>query len=129
MQTMEGKQVVPVTPRTARRSFTKEFKRELVRQAMLPEVSRAALALANGVNANQLARWCREHQRADHVTFVPVVSAASTASEYARAPLATVPPTELEWLHGQTRIVIRGNVEVEILRTIISQTLASTSAA
>ncbi|WP_320534754.1 transposase [Robbsia andropogonis] len=57
---MEGKQVVPVTPRTARRSFTKEFKRELVRQAMLPEVSRAALALANGVNANQLARWCRE---------------------------------------------------------------------
>ncbi|MGF7190424.1 hypothetical protein JOE11_003475, partial [Robbsia andropogonis] len=27
---MEGKQVVPVTPRTARRSFTKEFKRELV---------------------------------------------------------------------------------------------------
>ncbi|WP_366520266.1 transposase, partial [Robbsia andropogonis] len=55
MQTMERKQVVPVTPRTARRSFTKEFKRELVRQAMLPEVSRAALALANGVNANQLA--------------------------------------------------------------------------
>ncbi|WP_320534334.1 transposase [Robbsia andropogonis] len=58
---MEGKQVVPVTPRTARRRFTKEFKRELVREAMLPDVSRAALALGNGVNANQyvMTRPCR----------------------------------------------------------------------
>ncbi|MGI4812476.1 MAG: transposase [Janthinobacterium lividum] len=63
---MEDKQVVAVTPRTARRSFSKQFKRELVRQALLPDVSRAALALANGINANQLARWCREHFRAEH---------------------------------------------------------------
>ncbi|MDY7579313.1 transposase [Herbaspirillum sp. RTI4] len=99
---MEGKQVVPVTPRTARRSFTTDFKRELVRQAMLPDVSRAALALANGINAHQLARWCREHQRADHLTFVPVVSAVPTASAYALAQSAPVSPTEIEWRHGDT---------------------------
>ncbi len=126
---MEGKQVVPVTRRTARRSFTKEFKRELVRQAMLPDVSRAALALANGVNANQLARWCREHQRADHVTFVPVVSAAPSASEHARAQNAPVSPTEIAWQHGNTSIVIRGKVDAEVLRALISQTLASSRAA
>jgi len=122
---MEGKRVVPVTPRTARRSFTKEFKRELVRQAMLPEVSRAALALANGVNANQLARWCREHQRADQATFVPVVSTAPTASEYALPAI----PGEIEWRHGDASVTIRGKVDTEILRAVISQTLTSSRAA
>lgn len=125
---MEGKQVVAVTPRTARRSFSKEFKRELVRQSMLPEVSRAALALANGVNANQLARWCREHQRANQVTFVPVVSTAPAPTEFVLPPNIPAVPTEIEWRHGNSSLMIRGKVDVEILRTIISQTLASSRA-
>lgn len=122
---MEGTQVIPVTPRTARRKFNKDFKRELVQQAMLPGVSRAALALANGINANQLARWCREHQRADQVTFVPVVSPASTPSAYVHTQRSSHPSSEMVWQHGDTSIVFRGHVDADIVRMIISQTLAS----
>jgi transposase-like protein len=129
---MEDKQVVSVTPRTARRRFTKQFKRELVQQAMLPEVSMAALALANDINPNQLARWCREHRRADGAaeiaTLVPV-NIAPAVTEFDGAPSPAVAVGEIEWRHGTSSVVVRGNVDIEILRTIISQTLASSRAA
>jgi hypothetical protein len=133
MLAMEDKQVVPVMPRTARRSFTKQFKRELVRQAMLPDVSMAGLALANDINPNQLARWCREHQRADSVcdvaTLVPVNIAPHTISEFVPASTPSASPGEIEWRHGKASVIVRGKVDAEILRTIISQTLASSRAA
>lgn len=57
---MEDKQVVSVTPRTARRTFSKQFKRKLVLRAMSPGVSLAALAQANEINANQLSRAAQQ---------------------------------------------------------------------
>lgn len=57
----EEPDVVEVKPPTARRRFSKTFKRELVEQTMRPDVSMAAVALANGLNTNQLARWRREY--------------------------------------------------------------------
>jgi transposase-like protein len=129
---MEDKQVVSVTPRSARRSFTKQFKRKLVQQAMLPDVSMAALAHANDINPNQLARWCREHQRANSATEIAMlvpVNIAPAISEFNVAPSPAVAVGEIEWRHGSSSVVVRGNVDTEILRTIISQTLASSRAA
>jgi hypothetical protein len=100
---------------------------------MLPGISMAALALANDINANQLARWCREHQRADNVaegmTLVPVNVVGHTASEFMPALPPPPLPGEIEWRHGNASLIVRGNVDAEILRTIISQTLASSRAA
>ena len=129
---MEDKQVVSVTPRTARRSFTKQFKRKLVRQAMLPDVSLAALAQANDINPNQLARWCREHQRADHATEIATLVPVDIAPAVAELNPASSPAIcvgEIEWRHAMSSVVVRGSVDAEILRTIISQTLASSRAA
>ena len=123
---MEGKQVVTVTPRTARRSFTKEFKRELVRQAMMPDVSRAALALANGVNANQLARWCREQQHAERATFIPVAITAPVVA--APRPHTPIVSGEIEWRHGNASMIVRGDVNPDMLRIVISETLTSSRA-
>ena len=47
-------------PICRRRSFSPEFKFGLVMQCQ-PGVSVSAVALANGINANQLRRWIREH--------------------------------------------------------------------
>lgn len=123
---MESKDVVTVSARTARRRFSAQFKQELVEQALRPDVSLAAVALANGVNANQLSRWRREFlQPPTAASFVPVrVIEASVSSE----PIAVaVPSGEIEWRHGATCLTIRGNVDTAVLLTIISQTLAAGS--
>jgi len=44
----------------ARRSFTAEFKREAVRLARKPGVSRSKAATQLGVHPNVLAYWCKK---------------------------------------------------------------------
>ena len=47
-----------VTPRPRRR-FSREFKQQLVDQCQLG-MSVAGIAMANGINPNQLRRWIRQ---------------------------------------------------------------------
>lgn len=44
-------------PRRTRRTHTETFKRSLIEACNEPGASVAGVALANGVNANQLRRW------------------------------------------------------------------------
>jgi len=48
--------------RDGRRRFDKASKRELVEACLRPGVSIAAMALANGVNANLLHKWIRDYR-------------------------------------------------------------------
>lgn len=128
---MEKTEVIKVTRRTARRRFSAQFKRELVEQALRPEVSLAALAQANDVNPNQLSRWRRIHLQAQaSTTLVPVTIMPQPVPMMEPATPTSVARTgEIEWCHGQTRLVVRGDVDVAILRAIIAQTLAATRVA
>ena len=47
-------------PRRTRRTHSEEFKRSLIDACGEPGASVAGVALANGINANQLRRWMRE---------------------------------------------------------------------
>lgn len=47
-------------PSRQRRSHKEEFKQAVVEACCEPGVSVAGIALANGVNANQVRRWMRE---------------------------------------------------------------------
>ena len=49
-----------VIPRRTRRTHSEAFKRSVVAACREPGVSVAGVALANGVNANQVHRWMRE---------------------------------------------------------------------
>ena len=49
--------------RRTHRTYTPEFKAELVRACQQPGASIAALAGQQGMNANVLHRWLKEHQR------------------------------------------------------------------
>jgi len=65
------------------RTYTHQFKAELVAAAKQPGASIAALALQHGMNANVLHRWLKEHERsACHQLVGPNSSGA---------PLATSP--------------------------------------
>ena len=45
-----------------RRQFTDEFKREAVRLASQPGISKAEISEDLGINANMLHRWVREQE-------------------------------------------------------------------
>ena len=51
-------------PSRQRRQHERGFKEELVRQSLQPGASVSAIALNNGINANMLFKWRREHLRA-----------------------------------------------------------------
>ena len=54
-------QTIPA--RRSHRTYTAQFKSELVAQCMSPGVSIAALAGSHGMNVNVLHRWLREFER------------------------------------------------------------------
>jgi transposase len=45
-----------------RRKFSDEYKREAVRMALQPGVTKSQVARELGINANLLGRWCRDYQ-------------------------------------------------------------------
>lgn len=50
-------------PRRRRRTYTAQFKTDLVAQCMDPAVSLAAVAIEHDLNPNVLRRWVMEHER------------------------------------------------------------------
>ena len=58
------------TPRYAvsrtHRTYTSQFKAELVAACLQPGASIAALALQHGMNTNVLHRWLKEHRQGHH---------------------------------------------------------------
>jgi transposase len=118
--------------RTGRRTYTRDYKLEVVRQCRGPGVSVAAVALAHGINANLVRRWIVGHQRAllDPVpklqaTLLPVTIDAATAPAEGRAVDAVTKrrrpdgaTIEIE-LYG-ARIHLRGGVDVQALRNVLA---------
>ena len=121
--------------RTGRRTYTLEYKADLVRQCGTSGVSVAAMALAHGINANLLRRWIVGHHRAlvdstvkPPATMLPVTVETSTsvleapterlvdASTKRQRPGATT--IEIE-LYG-ARIVLRGGVDAQALRSVLA---------
>jgi transposase len=49
--------------RRTHRTYTREFKAELVPACQVPGTSTSAMAAAHGMNANVLHRWLKEHAR------------------------------------------------------------------
>lgn len=51
------------TPRRRRRTYTAQFKTDLVAQCLDPAVSLASVAIEHDLNPNVLRRWVIEHER------------------------------------------------------------------
>ena len=79
-----------VAPGRRRRRHEAEFKARLVQECQRPGVSMAAVALANGVNANLLRRWVM----ADRQNGVCAPQSQSTPpnEEFIALPLVAGPP-------------------------------------
>lgn len=73
--------------KTPRRTYTKEFKDELIALCDRGDRSLAQVAMAHQINANLLRKWQRElHERKESNTLIPVhvshPASTSAAPEY-----------------------------------------------
>lgn len=94
--------------------YSDEFKRQLVEACQAPGVSKAAIAMANGLNANMLRRWIVESSHGGdgqldtikkpllpnqlNPDFIPV--------NFAPAPSVQAPDIHIELQHGATTVQI-----------------------
>ncbi len=121
-------------PKSTRRRYAVEFKSELVERSLQPGASVSAIALENGMNANVLFKWRREHLRAvsgvqvrgaAHAILLPV-EVATTGALAPQAtpsrPVASEGVIEIDM--GAARVRLRGCVDESSLRCVL-QALAA----
>jgi len=113
----------------ARRRYTAGFRRELVERCLEPGASVSGIALENGINANVVFRWRREHLRAisgvaQHgaakAVLLPVKVAEPTPTEAAPMPSRSPVPTGvIEIDIGAARVRLRGSIDEANLRCVL----------
>ena len=118
--------------RTGRRTFSREYKLEIIQECSTPGVSVAAVALAHHINANQVRKWIVQHRggrlcptAAAAPALLPVtVEGTGRATLLARAelgvdrsPRGAAGLIEIEL--ASSRIRIRGSVDAQALRILL----------
>lgn len=101
-------------PSRRRRHHPEEFKQAVIEACCEAGASVAGIAMANGVNANQVRRWMRERgiEPPTRRSLMPTVGAESgIAPEFVQLPLAPAAPAS-----GDIRIEIRrGNAAIKVV--------------
>jgi len=116
--------------RTGRRTYSPEYKLEIVEECSVPGISVAAVALTHRMNANLVRRWIVQHRNGRLVrgstttaTLLPVslssalapLARAEPASPASKQTMPGVIEIELEAAH----VRVRGAVDVTALRTVL----------
>ena len=126
-RTVEGVRV----NRTGRRTYSDEYKREVMDLCRRPRASVSGVALAHGLNANLVRKWLRQRpstllkpSRKPVPVLLPVTIDQTTADSPAIDAMTSRPQRGLATagieiaIHG-ARIQVRGVVEVEALRNVL----------
>src|SRR5688572_3591464 len=112
--------------RTGRRTYSREYKLEVVEACSAPGVSVAGVALSHRINANLVRRWIVRHRsgrliREPSATLLPVALSAPSARSDGTAPprvkLAGAGVIEIEL--EAARVRVRGAVDAIALRTVL----------
>ncbi len=108
--------------RRTRRTHAAEFKAQVIEACQQPGVSVAGVALANGLNANYLRRWVKEHR--EQTAGRPVKGAVVVSRPV--KPTALVPVTI-----GTPVIRETGEIRVDLRRgtTVVQMAWPATHAA
>lgn len=113
--------------RRPRRSFTRAFKQDLVNQTLVPGASISGIALANGLNTNQVFTWRRQLLAPTPVrpaVLLPVEMEASAsgmvnipADPVPTKPIPVGPYIEIAVTHATVRL--HGHIDQATLRTVL----------
>jgi transposase-like protein len=115
-------EILQFSARRTHRTYSAQFKAEMVAACARPEASISALALAQGMNPNVLHRWLREHERNGlHQLNGAVIATPPTApsiGDFIPLPLPTpalasqslasqLPAIEVELYKGDLHLNVR----------------------
>ena len=97
--------------RRRRRNHSSEFRASSIKACQQPGISVAAVALANGINANMLRKWVREAEAQDKGKPTALTLPASNSSQeppqfipLALPAAAPVPDIRIEVQRGSTTV-------------------------
>lgn len=103
--------------RRTHRTYTREFKAEMVAACQQPGVSIAALASSHAMNANVLHRWLKEHERSG---CHQLIRAGSSGAALATSPAPAFIPLKLPAVMHEPRLP---EVKVELRKGALSMTV------
>lgn len=96
-------------PSGYRRRYTVDFKRQVVQESMASGASIAGVAMAHGLNANQLHNWRWQFRRGD---FGPITEGPVLLPVQIKAVSAQAQPQPANIIDGQDRGVSSGHIEL-----------------
>jgi transposase len=121
---LSGALALPAAKRITRRTYSRQFKREVVAQCLTPGTSVSAVALSHGINANVIRKWLPQGDlRVATAAMLPVtIEPAPTPGPAVKrrapaAPAMACAPIELD-LAGAT-VRLPPGFDVQELRSIV----------
>ena len=106
-----------------RRTHSLEFKQSAVEASRQPGASIAGVAMAHGINANQLHKWRQQFSVARTTVAVSVPSLIPVTvipDEAARSSVEDSPPGRIDIELGRARISLTGRVDLDVLHTVLA---------
>ena len=104
----------------SRRTHTPEFKRRAVEASNQPGASIAGVAMACGINANQLHKWRQQFQDSGLILaesqILPVTLIHDTEPLGTRQ---TTPEGCIDIQLPKARLLVRGQVDLDVLQTVL----------
>ena len=108
--------------RRSRRSFSEEFKRRVVAEAMAPETSAAAVARRHDLNSNLLFTWKRRYGMSDGFLPMEVSEAEPAVSPVRDEPAerngSEVTSIEIALVNGN-RISVKGCLDADTMCRLV----------
>ena len=108
-----------------RRSFRREFKRQVVEETLAPGASVSGVALRHGLNNNMVFKWRRRYlhelvpTRSESVKLLPV-SVVNHDEPATPASASAQALSSIELDCAGVRIRLHGPVDAEALRTVLA---------
>ena len=121
---LKDSQLPRYAARRTHRTYSAQFKADLVAACQRPGASIAALALQHGMNANVLHRWLKEYDHGRHrLGHADAVTAADPAVKSAFIPIAIAPPGSGALSQPIANSKAPGNIRIECQRNGLSITI------
>lgn len=121
---LKDSQLPRYAARRTHRTYSAQFKADLVAACQRPGASIAALALQHGMNANVLHRWLKEYDHGRHrLGNADAVTAADQAVKPAFIPIAIAAPESGGLSQPSASRAAAGNIRIECPRNGLSITV------
>jgi len=104
-----------------RRTHPDEFKRIAVEASKQPGASIAGVAMAHGINANQLHKWRRQLRVSALVVAEPrILPVTMIHDAEAGCTRQAAPEGSIDIQLPKARLLVRGQVDLDVLQTVLA---------